>query len=504
MNKVVCVNAVGLTDYATMPIAGGESAVDRVKRFVASLPDVNRIVTLADAGKPTPFPYERIDLASRDSASLIEALIRAAAGAEQLLYIFGDCPFLDATVTARMLDNHVRYFAEYSFADGYPYGLTPEIVSASILPLLLRLVSGAPDGTAPIPAEPIGRESLFTIIQKDINSFDIETEIAPVDLRMLRLSLTCDNRLNYLLCRNLAAAGATGEAALLEIVQKRQELLRTVPAYFNMQIIDGCPQACGYCPFPTFGGDILSNRNEMSVESFRRIVEKIQAFSPEATISVSLWGEPALHSGIVEMVRIVEESESIRLNIETSGVGWKPHIIDELKAVGPKRTEWIVSLDALQPGLYANLRGNGLEEALRTIDLLLKHFDRSVHVQAVRMNENEEHLEEFYRGWKLKTDNVIIQKYDDFCGLLPSRKVTDLSPLARHPCWHLKRDMVVLLDGTVTMCREDISRKNVLGNVFREEIEDIWNRGEDIYLTHVRKEYSQLCRGCDEYYTFNY
>ncbi len=504
MNKVVCINAIGLTDYATMPIADGESAVDRVKRFVAGLPDVKGIVTLADSGKPTPFTYDRIDFTSRDSRSLVEALIQAGEGADQLLYLYGDCPFLDATVTARMLENHERYFAEYTFADGYPYGLTPEIVNASVLPLLLRLVGGGSEGTTPISTEPISRETLFTIIQKDINSFDIETEIAPVDLRMLRLSLTCDSRLNYLLCRNLATAGAVDEPGVLEIVQKQQVLLRTVPAYFNIQIIDGCPQACGYCPFPQFGGDILSNRNEMSLDSFRRTVEQINAFSPEATISLSLWGEPALHSRIAEMIRIVENSGSIHLNIETSGIGWNPQTITELAKVGLHRTEWIVSLDALQPDLYARLRGNGFAEAVRSIELLLKHFDRHVHVQAVRMNENEEQLEEFYRGWKSKTDNVIIQKYDDFCGQLPARKVTDLSPLARHPCWHLKRDMVVLLDGTVTMCREDIFRKQVLGNVLNEEIGEIWRRGEDLYLAHLRKEYPDLCKGCDEYYTFNY
>ncbi|WP_455383451.1 spiro-SPASM protein [Salinispira pacifica] len=497
MKRVVCVNALELADYATMALAGGDSAVDRVCRYVESLPDVADVFVLSQPGATMPFDYRRIELESNGSRGLIDALLRGSSGADQLVYIYGDTPFLDPGITRRMLDNHGRYFAEYTFADGYPYGLTPEILTVSVLPLLKRIADSHPE-------ERIHRESIFTVIQKDINSFDIETEISPVDLRLLRLSLTCDNRGNYLLCRRVADEGVAGEDQMVELLQKRQELLRTVPFYVNIQVIDGCPQACSYCPFPRFGGDILANRNEMPMKSFERIIDQIERTSPEATVSLSLWGEPALHSRIGEMIRRVERGGSLRLNVETSGIGWRPEVLDALSTEGLSRTEWIISLDALDPALYGALRGEGQEEALAQAERLRELFGNHVHIQAVRMNENEEHLEDFYRTWKERTDNVIIQKYDHFSGFLPERKVTDLSPLVRHACWHLKRDLVVLLDGTVTMCREDLKREHVLGNLLSEELEDVWARGEDYYLAHLRTEYPALCRECDEYYTYNY
>jgi len=494
MKRVVCVNALRLSEYATMSLPDGDSAVDRVQQFVSSLPEVGRSFVICEEKAQVPFPYERIDLRDGSSAALIEALMRAGEGSDQIVYLYGDCPFLEPEITGRMLENHGRYFAEYTFSDGYPFGITPEILSTSVLPMLQRLAG----------SEPISRDTLFSTIQKDINSFDIETEISPVDVRMLRLSLMCDNRVNYLLCSNFDEAKAFDEKSILSTAQKRQEILRTVPAFANIQIIDGCPQACSYCPFPGFGGDILNNRHEMSFENFDRIVAGLEQFSPEATISLSLWGEPSLHSRIEEMIRRVESSRALRLNIETSGIGWKPEVLDGLAASGLERTEWIVSLDALDPALYATLRGSGQEEALRTVDRLLSTFGGHVHVQAVRMNENEAHLEEFYRSWKSKTDNVIIQKYDDFCGYLPARKVTDLSPLVRQACWHLKRDMNVLLDGSVVMCREDLNRDHLLGNLLDEEFAEVWQRGEEVYAAHVRTEYPEICKGCDEYYTFNF
>ena len=100
--------------------------------------------------------------------------------------------------------NHRRYLADYTFADGYPYGLTPEILTMDTVGRLRGMASeGAPD-----------RETLFAVIQKDINSFDIETEISPIDMRMLRVSLSADIERNFLLLRRIVSrAGRTPRAS---------------------------------------------------------------------------------------------------------------------------------------------------------------------------------------------------------------------------------------------------------------------------------------------------
>ncbi|UWV00156.1 hypothetical protein N3P15_01540, partial [Treponema pallidum] len=32
----------------------------------------------------------------------------------------------------------------------------------------------------------------------------------------------------------------------------------------------------------------------------------------------------------------------------------------------------------------------------------------------------------------------------------------------------------------------------------------IWRRGQDVYLQHVRAVHEGLCGQCDEYYTYNF
>ena len=155
--------------------------------------------------------------------------------------------------------------------------------------------------------------------------------------------------------------------------------------------------------------------------------------------------------------------------------------------------------------MYRQLRGEQWQEAMATVETLRRFFPGQVYVQAVRMKANEEQLDGFYRYWKQQPDvQPIVQKYDAFCGALPERKVTDLSPINRFPCWHLKRDLTVLIDGSVPMCREDLKQQHLLGNIFEEDIAEVWERGVDYYRKHIDEEYPDLCRSCDEYYTYNF
>jgi spiro-SPASM protein len=149
---------------------------------------------------------------------------------------------------------------------------------------------------------------------------------------------------------------------------------------------------------------------------------------------------------------------------------------------------------------------------------LLAFFPKDAYVQAVRTVGAEDDIEQFYRSWKEAAPsgaaNIIIQKYDDFCGALERKQASDLSPVRRQPCWHIMRDMPVLIDGTAPLCREDIETlkgrgsgvvsRNILGNVFTDSLEAIWERGKPFYTGQCGQQYDGMCAGCDEYYTYNF
>lgn len=496
MKNIAVINAIDLRAPAMRPLLDGMSSLTRALAFALELPSVVETVLLLSRPLEDTQGCRTIVRGQWSIADFMNELVKAGEGADDIFYFFADCPFLDGEIARNMHANHRRYFADYTFADGYPYGLTPEILTKDTLARLRGLAGegqGAPD-----------RETLFTLVKKDINSFDIETEISPTDMRMLRVSLCADTERNYLLLRRIVENGGRDAKSVCNVLGQKPEIQRTLPAFFPIQIVERCPHACMYCPYPVFGGDILSKSGFMPVQSFSALLEKIAAFTGEAVIDISLWGEPSLHPHIYEIVSAVLEHPGLELVIETSGVGWEPGIFSRISRSPSKSPTWIVSLDAASEELYRTLRGVGFAEARRSAEELIALFPARTWVQAVRMKENEDDLEKFFKSWKTRTENVIIQKYDTFSGLLPDRKVADLSPVRRFPCWHLKRDMVILLDGTVPLCREDVHAATPLGNALQEDLALIWDRAQTTYRSHLSEVYPGICAACDEYYTYNF
>jgi spiro-SPASM protein len=457
--------------------------------------------------------------------ALLDALAAHAAGCDLTYFAWADCPFLDGALAARLAERHLRYAAEYSYADGWPYGLAPELLSPGTAAILAKII-GDDDG-------PVERDALFSVIQKDINAFDIETEISPVDLRCHRLNLCADSKRNLLLLRRFAeAAGGgagpavPGTAAVERIIAEQPEMLRTLPAFYPIQVYGGCPQSCAWCPYPAVqsGGPVTERRDYMEPQQFEPLLDKIAAFSGDAVIDLSLWGELALHPHKMELIGMVLARPELALVIETAGLGWNSGELErgaELAAKAAARTDrksplpplsWIVSLDAADPARYKEVRGAGFAEAVECAKKLFTLFPADAYVQAVRTTGAEDDIEQFYRSWKEAAPagaSVIIQKYDDFCGALPQKQASDLSPVRRRPCWHIMRDMPILINGAAIRCREDLSALRgegggIIGNVFTDSLERIWEGGGRIYLEQCGQRYEGMCAGCDEYYTYNF
>ena len=501
-------------------LPGGKSAVSLALAAAGLFPDVQKTVFLGIEGKGCPDLPPGVEAVLRPSwkrKELLEEISRLSSGFDLTYFAWADCPLLDPALAASLAERHTRYGAEYSYADGWPYGFAPELLAPGTAGILAK-ISENDDA-------PVERGSLFDVIQKDINAFDIETEISPVDLRPYRLNLAADSKRNLLLLSRLMEAGLKSAADAERYITEKPELLRTLPAFFHIQVSGACPQACSICPWPLYGeaGDtpVTGRKDFMDVAAFAPLLDKIAGFAGDAVIDLSLWGELALHPEKMELIKMVLSRPALSLILETSGIGWKDDELEVLAQAASKTAprknhmaslSWIVSLDAHSPDRYREVRGPGFSEAQNCAKKLLSLFPNDAYVQAVRVKDFEDDIEQFYRSWKelgrKDGSHIIIQKYNDFCGALPKLQASDLSPVKRRPCWHIQRDMNILLDGSVPCCREDLAavRGNggVMGNAFSEELAVIWERGASLYMEHCKLNYKGICAGCDEYYTYNF
>jgi spiro-SPASM protein len=499
-------------------VFSGKSALEKTLDAVRAFPDVKKVVLLApnDPAHQADFQADEVmfppDAQHWTQRQLLNALSAISAAFDCVYYAWADCPLLDAKLADALAKRHFRFTAEYSYADGFPYGLAPEILAPNAAASLVKLVGDS--------NEPVERDTLFAILQQDINAFDIETEIAPEDLRIHRLSLSADSRRNLLLLTRWVEAGFHDADDARRLIHERPELLRTLPNFYAIQVAGACPHACAFCPYPRFGGGqtpVTARKDVLAPEQFRVMLDAIEAFSGDAVIDLSLWGELSLHPHKLELIRMVLERPNLALIIETTGLGWKRAELEALaeaaRNAAPRKNffaplSWIVSLDTHDAERYREIRGAGYREAVETAQALTTLFPKDAYVQAVRMKDAEDDIETFYRSWKERKANVIIQKYDSFCGALPDLVATDLSPLKRRPCWHLMRDVSILIDGTIALCREDVDalsgESKAWGNVFTDDLETIWKRSDLFYREQCQSVFTGRCARCDEYYTYNF
>ncbi len=433
--------------------------------------------------------------------------------AEYVIFAWADCPFLNVPLTTTLIDYHERYKAEYTFAEGFPYGLTPELIHSGTVKILLNLAKAKGFETATVE-----RDSIFSVVKTDINSFEIETYISDHDWRYLRLQLCCSNKRNTLACERLfdiAEQEINDASALSYIAEKSSSIQRTLPAFYNIQIFSSTKLQTVY--EPSLGDD------EMSIENFTKLIKKIEQFSDDAVVSLSFLGDPMYHKDIISFVKLILASEKLSVLIETDGLQISDSIVTEIKSIvkdnpvranGQRSLNWIIRLDATDNEVYNQIHlkdpsSIDYEKALKAISLLKENFPHAVYPQLVRMHCNEDQLEGFFRTWtKDGSGDLIVQKFDSLSGLLDDVRPADLSPAKRYACWHIKRDMNILFDGTVVRCKAAAFSQDknaaILGNALEEELSTVWARGDAHLINQLQEKYTGQCGASDEYYTFNF
>ena len=452
-------------------------------------------------------------------AELFEALDKICRqnAAKTLVFSYADCPFLNKALTKELLDTHIQYKAEYTFAEGYPAGFAPVVLDCGTVAILAELSQTTAAATG---QRKISRNSVSDLIKTDINSFEVETVLAPLDWRLLRFSFDCASKNNFLCCQKLFELCSDKEklfdlnaAELSEKAAVCPDILKTVPSFYNLQLAQKCRGKCSYCPYPS-----AEQTGIMDTQKAFALIDKIAAYSGEAVIGLSAWGECFNHPDLLKIMEKILSYEGLSVFIEADGNSIPQDFAENIKTLTDKAAErtngWqkvmiVVSMDGFTEQTCKSLRGADfdLNKAVTAVSNLEKAIPGCVFPQFVRMNANEAELEGFFRYWNEKTNassgNFIIQKHNNFAGLLPNQEPADLSPLERSVCWHLRRDMTILYNGDVPMCWSCVL-ESITGNVFTSELEEVWKQTDEEIKNQAGGTYCKKCGGCDEFYTFNF
>lgn len=497
--------------YASQKAFDGKSAVDLSYEWAKKLE--MDICTISEKLSVLSALEEMFDICEKNAANY--AVIS-----------FNDVPFTNLSVTRKLIENHIEYKAEYTFSDGYPYGFTPEIIDKGTLKILIGMLKN--QGENKENNSPLARNFLYELIKKDINSFEVETVLSESDWRLFRFSFCTEKKENFIACKELyekIISKSENELTADKIVEKASMLpsiLKTVPGFYNLQICSYEEKSI-YSPYYNeYKNKYSENPSKekcsfMKFEAIKKLIKEISELSENAVVSLSAFGEAFCHPQIIEIIEEIIKYKGLCVFIETNGLLINQEIAEKLAELYKKypsqknffeKIMIAVKLDSFSKETYNIIHPEScetdFETAVTAINLLKNALPGCVYPQFVRMQQNEEELEKFFRYWnENNSGKLIIQKYDDYAGLLPQYKVADLSPLERNVCWHIRRDMTVLINGDVPVCHSCIF-SDCVGNVFENSLDSVWKKLDDFVVQHINGNYCQKCRNCDEYYTFNF
>lgn len=230
----------------------------------------------------------------------------------------------------------------------------------------------------------------------------------------------------------------------------------------EIEINRKCNLRCSYCPNSLYK---TPQNDEMSLETFELLMSQLKEIDYCGDITYEFYNEPMLCSNVHHFVKRTRESL-------------------------PKATILFYSNGTLiDRGAFDQLIDEGVDKFIIT-----KHEGVSNYI-----------FDEVYEGLSEKLRNrVEFQSFQDLRltnrgGLVEGAGASEIPALL--PCYLPSFITVVTLEGDVVGCFEDFHKKNVMGNINDEGLDEIWNnekyREFRYALRKCLRHKHDPCRSCN-------
>lgn len=262
-----------------------------------------------------------------------------------------------------------------------------------------------------------------------------------------------------------------------------------------IEITNNCNLNCSFC-----SKDNNIKRN-MTLEEFEIILNKISNYTDYIYLHVK--GEPLIHKNIIDFLKLAEKY-NLKVNLTTNGVLF-PKLVNELNTCK--------SLHKINFSLHSeNNINNYVEKILENVDKLNKNIIVIYRLWTLsnnKLDNNQQKIvEKIKKHYNLSTETVDKIKNEKNIKI-KSTIYVDKDNKFIWPnlegnntygyCYALKTHIAILVDGTVVPCCLDSKGIIKLGNIYKENLEDIIksNRYKKLKKSFQdRKPCEELCQKC--------
>lgn len=443
-------------------------------------------------------------LAAQSEISAVRALF-ADSAVSHIAVCGGVFPLLDTVLTQKLYDIHTEYRADITYGENLPPGIAPHIVSRDLLESLEIMEATDAD---------VAAAGLRPFVEKNINQFHAEVHYEEPDLRVLRLDFSLATTRSVVKTAALLPYLQPGQGytALKPALDAHPEILVTFPSYIELEFVSTAEHTSYFSPLSA----IEQKRYTLARPHFEKVLAYIEQGFGDTSVCASGLGEPLEHPDSVSYLTALLENARVRyLFVETNGIH-----LDKLwrLATHPQvqKLRVIVILNSLErytdysgaPLITLDRVKANIQSFTGALTAAGRNAQELVYLQAFKVVENETEIDSLYALAEDLGASFLLQKYNRYAGLLPERRVSDMTPLERYACWHLRRDLFIRANGDIAFCKQtvDQSKNSARGNLDKDALAEIWQNQRTDFVANYRGQYPAHlpCAACDEYFTFNF
>ncbi len=285
------------------------------------------------------------------------------------------------------------------------------------------------------------------------------------------------------------------------------------PTTVQLQTVNRCNGSCIMCPYGASAA--VGPAEAMDERLYLRILRQAGRTGATRDLVLMLQNEPLLDPALPRRVRRAREILGPRARVKTvtNGSLLTPDKAGALIEAGIDVID--VSVDAHSPETYARIRpGLDFGEVVANTQAALAGRGRTrISARFLRQRDNAAEEEAFVRYWRSRGASVRFIPLSNRAGSVPGFE--DIRPPSRRPLRALARTVLgrflprclfpfiavaVLCDGRVLVCCQDWGPRDIVGDLTRQSLAEVWNGEAMNHYRHLlwswRPEDSAVCRDC--------
>ena len=269
-----------------------------------------------------------------------------------------------------------------------------------------------------------------------------------------------------------------------------------------IEITNKCNLNCTFC------NPLKRELKEMSVEEFSLIISKIKSFTDYIYLHVK--GEPLLHSHLDEILSICDK-ENIKVNITTNGTLLK----EKFNILNNHNCIRQINISLHSENNYKNYFENVFDISKQLCGKMFISFRLWTLDNLKLDNKSTIIVDKIINSYNLSTDVVEKIKKDKSVKIFNNTFVNkenlfdwpdvnkDLN--INGMCYGLDTHIAILVNGDVVPCCLDANGDIVLGNIFKEDLDNILS--SELVKNIIEgfknnKSICKLCKNCNFRYRF--